>query len=350
MAFTLPELPYDTTALGAVPVGRDVRVPLRQAPQGLHRHPQRDDRGHGRGERLAGGHHPQLGGQEVQPGRPDLEPQPVLGLDGPRRRRRADAARRATRSTRRSARYDKFKEEFKTSATGQFGSGWAWLTLDGGKLAISSTGNADLPMKHGQTAVLTCDVWEHAYYIDYRNARPELRRRLPRPPHQLEAARRRPRLTSVLSLQDPAPTGRTSNGQNGPRSGGLRAGGARPCAVVRRRSAEADLGQTDPGQRLDHVPAGVDLEPAVGELGRRRGGVVVVVQALAGGDERQPLQVAGRVVVRAAAEVVADGVHRGRAAEVQVDVDERGQQADLPAEHDARGCAMPMPSPSRAWS
>jgi superoxide dismutase, Fe-Mn family len=69
--------------------------------------------------------------------------------------------------------FDTFKSEFKTSATGQFGSGWTWLTLDGGKLAISSTGNADLPMKHGQTAVLTCDVWEHAYYIDYRNRRPD---------------------------------------------------------------------------------------------------------------------------------------------------------------------------------
>jgi superoxide dismutase, Fe-Mn family len=69
--------------------------------------------------------------------------------------------------------YDKFRDEFKTAATGQFGSGWAWLTLDGGRLAISATGNADLPMKHGQTAVLTCDVWEHAYYIDYRNKRPD---------------------------------------------------------------------------------------------------------------------------------------------------------------------------------
>ena len=69
--------------------------------------------------------------------------------------------------------FDSFKDQFKTSATGQFGSGWTWLTLDGGKLAISSTGNADLPMKHGQTAVLTCDVWEHAYYIDYRNRRPD---------------------------------------------------------------------------------------------------------------------------------------------------------------------------------
>lgn len=68
---------------------------------------------------------------------------------------------------------DQFKEQFKTAATGQFGSGWAWLTIDGGKLEIMATGNADLPMKHGKTAVLTCDVWEHAYYIDYRNKRPD---------------------------------------------------------------------------------------------------------------------------------------------------------------------------------
>jgi Fe-Mn family superoxide dismutase len=68
--------------------------------------------------------------------------------------------------------YDAFREQFKTAATCQIGSGWTWLTYDNGQLAVSSTGNADLPMKHGQTAVLTCDVWEHAYYIDYRNARP----------------------------------------------------------------------------------------------------------------------------------------------------------------------------------
>lgn len=69
--------------------------------------------------------------------------------------------------------YDKFREEFKAAAVGQFGSGWAWLTQDGGKLGIMATANADLPMKHGRTAVLTCDVWEHAYYIDYRNRRPD---------------------------------------------------------------------------------------------------------------------------------------------------------------------------------
>jgi len=55
----------------------------------------------------------------------------------------------------------------------QFGSGWAWLVLDGGKLKVTKTPNADLPMKHGQKALLTMDVWEHAYYIDYRNARPK---------------------------------------------------------------------------------------------------------------------------------------------------------------------------------
>jgi Fe-Mn family superoxide dismutase len=69
--------------------------------------------------------------------------------------------------------FDKFKEEFSNAAATQFGSGWAWLALDKGKLAITKTGNADLPMKHGQKALLTIDVWEHAYYIDYRNLRPK---------------------------------------------------------------------------------------------------------------------------------------------------------------------------------
>jgi len=69
--------------------------------------------------------------------------------------------------------FDKFKEEFSNAAATQFGSGWAWLVLDGGKLSIMKTGNADLPMKHGKKALLTIDVWEHAYYIDHRNARPK---------------------------------------------------------------------------------------------------------------------------------------------------------------------------------
>ncbi|WNG24681.1 superoxide dismutase [Cystobacter fuscus] len=69
--------------------------------------------------------------------------------------------------------YENFREQFSNAAATQFGSGWAWLVLDKDKLAITKTGNADLPMKHGQKALLTIDVWEHAYYIDYRNARPK---------------------------------------------------------------------------------------------------------------------------------------------------------------------------------
>ncbi|MCA0402429.1 MAG: superoxide dismutase [Proteobacteria bacterium] len=69
---------------------------------------------------------------------------------------------------------DKFKEEFTQTAIGTFGSGWAWLVQDkNGGLKIISTSNAATPMTEGQTALLTCDVWEHAYYIDYRNVRPD---------------------------------------------------------------------------------------------------------------------------------------------------------------------------------
>ena len=67
---------------------------------------------------------------------------------------------------------DDFKSQFADAAATQFGSGWAWLVEDGGKLAVTKTANADLPLKHGQKALLTMDVWEHAYYIDFRNARP----------------------------------------------------------------------------------------------------------------------------------------------------------------------------------
>ena len=68
--------------------------------------------------------------------------------------------------------YDAFREEFTTAAKTQFGSGWAWLVDDGSGLSIMKTANADLPLAHSAKALLTIDVWEHAYYIDYRNARP----------------------------------------------------------------------------------------------------------------------------------------------------------------------------------
>ena len=66
-----------------------------------------------------------------------------------------------------------FKEAFTKAAVGQFGSGWAWLVRKGDGVDIVTTGNADTPLKGGDTPLLTCDVWEHAYYIDYRNARPK---------------------------------------------------------------------------------------------------------------------------------------------------------------------------------
>jgi Fe-Mn family superoxide dismutase len=69
--------------------------------------------------------------------------------------------------------YEKFAEQFKAAAVGRFGSGWAWLVLDGGALKITSTANADTPMAGKQTALLTVDVWEHAYYLDYQNRRPD---------------------------------------------------------------------------------------------------------------------------------------------------------------------------------
>ena len=68
---------------------------------------------------------------------------------------------------------DKFKEEFADAAAGRFGSGWAWLVVNNGKLEITSTPNQDNPITEGKTPILGIDVWEHAYYLKYQNARPE---------------------------------------------------------------------------------------------------------------------------------------------------------------------------------
>jgi Fe-Mn family superoxide dismutase len=69
--------------------------------------------------------------------------------------------------------FEKFAAAFKEAATTQFGSGWAWLVLDAGKLRVIKTANAVNPIAGGQAALLTCDVWEHAYYLDYQNRRPD---------------------------------------------------------------------------------------------------------------------------------------------------------------------------------
>ncbi|HEV8502348.1 MAG TPA: superoxide dismutase [Casimicrobiaceae bacterium] len=69
--------------------------------------------------------------------------------------------------------YDKFRTDFAQTCVTQFGSGWGWLVAEGGKLKLAKTANAENPMSKGQTALLTIDVWEHAYYLDYQNRRPD---------------------------------------------------------------------------------------------------------------------------------------------------------------------------------
>ena len=69
--------------------------------------------------------------------------------------------------------FEDFKSEFKTAATGRFGSGWAWLVVDNGKLSIMSTANQDSPLMEGKTPIIGLDVWEHAYYLKYKNVRPD---------------------------------------------------------------------------------------------------------------------------------------------------------------------------------
>ena len=69
--------------------------------------------------------------------------------------------------------FDKMREDFMNAGATQFGSGWCWLAVKGGKIEVMKTPNGENPLVHGATPILGCDVWEHSYYIDYRNARPK---------------------------------------------------------------------------------------------------------------------------------------------------------------------------------
>jgi Fe-Mn family superoxide dismutase len=68
---------------------------------------------------------------------------------------------------------EKMKEDFVAAGVGQFGSGWAWLAVKDGKIVVMKTANGESPLVHGAKPILGCDVWEHSYYIDYRNRRPD---------------------------------------------------------------------------------------------------------------------------------------------------------------------------------
>ena len=111
-------------------------------------------------------------GRHLQQRRAGLEPHFLLELHGANGGGEPPAAGRSHDQG--FGGVDKFKEEFSKSAVGNFGSGWTWLvkTADG-SLAIASTIGAGNPLTSGDTPLLTCDVWEHAYYIDYRNLRPK---------------------------------------------------------------------------------------------------------------------------------------------------------------------------------
>jgi Fe-Mn family superoxide dismutase len=106
-----------------------------------------------------------------KPTRDDRPPYLLLAVPEAGGRRQAAAVLRALDESFGS--YEQFAEQFKAANVGRFGSGWGWLVLEGNALKIISTPNADNPLAQGQKAVLTCDVWEHAYYLDYQNRRPD---------------------------------------------------------------------------------------------------------------------------------------------------------------------------------
>ncbi|UJF14895.1 superoxide dismutase [Jeotgalibaca sp. MA1X17-3] len=180
MAFTLPDLPYDYTALEPN-IGEDT----------MRTHHGKHHAAYVKNANAALEKYPELAEKTVEELLKDIDSVPedirtafrnnggghanhslfwtILSLNGGGEPTGAvkDAIDEAFGS------FNDFKEKFSAAATGRFGSGWAWLVLSDGKLEVTSTPNQDSPLMNGKTPVLGLDVWEHAYYLDYKNVRPD---------------------------------------------------------------------------------------------------------------------------------------------------------------------------------
>ena len=174
MEHKLPALAVCHGRAGAAHFQGDARVPLRQASPDLRHQPEQPDQGHRVREHGARGHHQEVLRRRVQQRRAGLEPHLLLELHGARRPAASPSGPLADAINKKLGSFAAFKEAFNKSAAGNFGSGWTWLVKKAdGTLDIVNTSNAGTPLTTTDKPLLTCDVWEHAYYIDYRNKRPD---------------------------------------------------------------------------------------------------------------------------------------------------------------------------------
>lgn len=178
MAFTLPDLPYDYTALEPH-IGEET----------MHLHHDKHHAAYVKNANAALEKHPELADKSVEELLKDIDSIPedirtafrnnggghanhslfwtLLSPNGGGEP--TGAVKNAIEESFGS--FNDFKEKFSTAASGRFGSGWAWLVVSDGKLEVTSTPNQDSPLMEGKTPILGLDVWEHAYYLDYKNVR-----------------------------------------------------------------------------------------------------------------------------------------------------------------------------------
>ena len=193
MAFTLPPLPWAKDALAPHISAETIEFHYGKHHQTYVDNLNKADRRQARGEQEPRGDHPRRSrGPAVQQRGPGLEPHLLLELDEARRRRQAH--RQAARGDQPRLRLgcDNLLQQFGEAAKTQFGSGWAWLVEEGGKLKVTKTANADLPMKHKQKALLTMRRLGARLLHRLPQRAPQVRRRVPGEPRQLGLRREEP--------------------------------------------------------------------------------------------------------------------------------------------------------------